>query len=116
MANHRGPVHTSVDAIDALTFAAELVLLVCASRAGMALAGPAWAIVGAIAGVAVVGVIWWVWMAPKSTRRLPPRARAVVAFLLAAAVAVAVWPVGVMWVGLAAVSGVVIVAQALRRT
>lgn len=116
MANQRRPVHTSVNGLDVLAFAAELVLIWCAVRAGMQWAGPEHVLLGGIAGGMAVAVIWAVWMSPRAERRLRPRARAVVACLLAVSVALALVQGPMVWPLASAAAGVVLVTAALRRT
>lgn len=108
------PVHESVGLLDAAAFTAELVLVACAARAA---AGWVESTAGSIgAGIAAAGVViavWAVWMAPRSTRGLPPPRRALVAAALTVAIAAALIGVSLPWLIAALVSGLVLIANPL---
>lgn len=111
----REPVHTSVTGVDVLAFATELVLVACAAYAGGEWAQRAGfaTILGIVVGAIAVALVWGLWMAPRARRRLDNRGRAVLAFVLGAAVAAALVPFSMLWVALAIGSGVVLAIAAL---
>lgn len=101
--------------LDVLAFVTELVLVMCAAYAGGRWAqGAGFAtILGIVVGGLAVAVVWGLWMAPRARHRLNSRGRAVLAFVLGAAVGAALVPFSILWVSLAIGSGVVLAVAAL---
>lgn len=81
-----------------LAFVAELALVAGAGYAAYLLAHRTWGTVAgwaaAVATALIVIVIWSLWFAPKSPRRLPLLPRILLAYAMVAAAAIAVFVLG----------------------
>lgn len=109
----RGPVHTRISAIHVVRLLVELFAFFTFAWWGFTTWPFAWNILAGVAAPALAILVWALFESPKAVVPVHPFIRAVIELLIFAAVTIAWWTMGQVWIGLAfalvaVVSGVLV--------